>query len=102
MKLFAQIYGFYSESIRKYGTANVWKYFTDLFDYLTLAALIDNKIFCIHGGLSQHITTLDQIRVLDRFMEVPPEGALTDLLWSDPDPEKEGFNPSPRCVNPVW
>ncbi len=36
--------------MRKYGTANVWRYFTDLFDYLTIAALIDNKIFCVHAG----------------------------------------------------
>ncbi len=40
------------------------------------------------------ITSLDQIRVLDRFQEIPHEGPLTDLLWSDPDPDRPGFNPS--------
>ena len=40
-----QVYGFYDECLRKYGTANVWKYFTDLFDYLPLTALVDNQIF---------------------------------------------------------
>jgi diadenosine tetraphosphatase ApaH/serine/threonine PP2A family protein phosphatase len=37
-------YGFYDECLRKYGTANVWKHFTDLFDYLPLTALIENQV----------------------------------------------------------
>jgi len=93
-----EIYGFYSECIRKYGNSNTWKYFTDLFDYLNVAALIDERFFCIHGGLSVHISSLDQIRVLDRFQDVPPSGTFTDLLWSDPDQERDGINPSPRGV----
>jgi serine/threonine-protein phosphatase 2A catalytic subunit len=76
-----QVYGFYDECLRKYGNANVWKYFTDLFDYLPLTALIDNQIFCLHGGLSPSIDTLDNIRALDRIQEVPHEGPMCDLLW---------------------
>ncbi|KAK6819717.1 Serine/threonine-protein phosphatase PP2A catalytic subunit [Apiospora arundinis] len=64
-----QVYGFYDECLRKYGNANVWKFFTDLFDYLPLTALIDNQIFCLHGGLSPSIDTLDNIRALDRIQE---------------------------------
>jgi len=69
-----------------------------MFDYLTIAAVIENSIFCTHGGLSPSIQTLDQIRVLDRFQEVPHEGALADLMWSDPDADHEGFHMSQRCV----
>lgn len=68
-----QVYGFYDECLRKYGNANVWKYFTDLFDYLPLTALVDSQIFCLHGGLSPSIDTLDHIRALDRLQEVPHE-----------------------------
>ena len=90
-----QVYGFYDECLRKYGNANVWKYFTDLFDFLPLTALIDNQIFCLHGGLSPSIDTLDNIRALDRIQEVPHEGPMCDLLWSDPD-DRCGWGISPR------
>lgn len=47
----SQIYGFYTECNRKYGNANVWKYFTDMFDFLTISVVIENSIFCVHGGI---------------------------------------------------
>lgn len=62
-----QTYGFSLECKSKYGTLNVWKYFTDLFDYLVLGVVIDDTILCVHGGLSPWIHTLDQIRIIDRF-----------------------------------
>ncbi|EPX70694.1 protein phosphatase type 2A [Schizosaccharomyces octosporus yFS286] len=91
-----QTYGFYSECLRKYGSANVWKQITDIFDFLTLAATIDDSIFCVHGGLSPSIQHIDQIVVLDRFREFPHEGAMADLVWSDPDPSIQEFSLSPR------
>ena len=63
----------------------------DVFDHLPLCALIEDKFLCMHGGLSPKIETIDQIRNIDRFQEVPFEGAVTDLLWSDPSDEK-GFS----------
>jgi len=44
---------------RKYGNTNVWKYVTEVFDYLSLGALIEGKVFCVHGGLSPDIKTID-------------------------------------------
>nr|XP_043623036.1 serine/threonine-protein phosphatase PP2A catalytic subunit-like isoform X2 [Erigeron canadensis] len=90
-----QVYGFYDECLRKYGTANVWKMFTDLFDYFPLTALVESEIFCLHGGLSPSIETLDSIRSFDRVQEVPHEGPMCDLLWSDPD-DRCGWGISPR------
>ena len=88
-------YGFYDECLRKYGNANVWKQFTELFDYLPLTAVVENQVFCLHGGLSPSIDTLDQIRQLDRVQETPHEGPICDLLWSDPD-DRCGWGISPR------
>jgi len=80
-----QVYGFYDECFRKYGSANSWKYCTEVFDYLTLACVIDGSILCVHGGLSPVISTLDQIRLLERNQEIPHEGPFCDLMWSDPE-----------------
>lgn len=152
------VYGFYDECIRKYGTANVWRYCCEVFDYLALGALVTGAstqledtdavmadtgeaeeltemhevevlnsqngvisrfprkragdisegevpsspgpagtgasgssngsrntdcgaVFCVHGGLSPLIDTLDKIRLIDRKQEVPHEGAMCDLLY---------------------
>lgn len=175
------VYGFYDECLRKYGSANVWRYCCEVFDYLALGAIVlgasDNlqpsaqpsegpkqdygdtdieievlnsnggyinsfprnkpslttssmttssgsgssplssktgapgtgasgwstgttgnnggAVLCVHGGLSPLIDTVDKIRILDRKQEVPHEGAMCDLLWSDPD-EIDGWGLSPR------
>jgi len=176
------VYGFYDECLRKYGSANVWRYCCEVFDYLALGAIVlgassdlqpasprrtqtssqpstqeyidpdieievlnseggpinrtrrrprnisDSKrgsssspapaktgapgsgasghssgsvgnpsgaILCVHGGLSPLIDHVDKIRLLDRKQEVPHEGAMCDLLWSDPD-EIDGWGLSPR------
>lgn len=173
------VYGFYDECLRKYGSANVWRYCCDVFDYLALGAIVlgasntlypinesssaqeyleqnteievcnaDGKVIsrfprrateaeepqksaaggaalgsggdktgppgsgasgasggslgnpagavlCVHGGLSPLIDTVDKIRLLDRKQEVPHEGAMCDLLWSDPD-DIDGWGLSPR------
>ncbi|KAF8396018.1 hypothetical protein HHK36_017630 [Tetracentron sinense] len=185
-----QVYGFYDECLRKYGNANIWKIFTDLFDYFPLTALVSNwgrgafskieslggcyhgwilfcktyeqiaaslpeaqnsmqarntsywpglskilnmesipvilsvvdfeslilymsifnvshllkvesEIFCLHGGLSPSIETLDNIRNFDRVQEVPHEGPMCDLLWSDPD-DRCGWAISPRGAGHIF
>lgn len=90
-----QVYGFYDECQRKYGNGNVWKYSTEVFDYLTVAALIEGKVLCVHGGLSPDLRTIDQVRTIDRRQEIPHEGAFCDLMWSDPE-DIETWSISPR------
>jgi len=90
-----QVYGFYDECQQKYGNANAWKYCTQVFDLLTVAALIDGRVLCVHGGLSPDIRTLDQIRTINRNQEIPHEGDFCDLMWSDPE-DIETWQVSPR------
>ena len=66
------------------GGAAVWALFMKVFDVLPLAAIVDNRIFAVHGGLSPALSTVESVGALFRMQEVPDEGPLADLLWSDP------------------
>ena len=74
---------------------------TDLFDYLPLTAVVENQIFCLHGGLSPSLDTLNQIKQIERICDAPHEGPMCDLLWSDPD-EKPGWGVSPRGAGYIF
>lgn len=78
-----RVYGFYDECKRRV-SIKVWKSFIDVFNCMPASACIDDKILCMHGGLSQHISDLDSLRRIVRPTEVPNEGLLCDLLWADP------------------
>ncbi|RRT64561.1 hypothetical protein B296_00020402 [Ensete ventricosum] len=93
-----RIYGFYDECKRRYNV-RLWKVFTDCFNCLPVAALVDDKILCMHGGLSPELNNLDQIRNIARPVDVPDQGLLCDLLWSDPDKDIEGWGENDRGVS---
>lgn len=58
-----QVYGFYDECQRKYGSSNVWRWCCEVFDYLALGAIVDGRVFCVHGGLSPNLQSIDQVRL---------------------------------------
>ena len=97
-----QIYGFYTECQSKYGNPRVWQYFTDVFDYLPIGAIIDNKVFAVHGGLSPTLHRIDDIKEIQRVQEIPHEGPFADLMWSDPDADKLGFSMSARGAGYIF
>ncbi|OIV95092.1 hypothetical protein TanjilG_21482 [Lupinus angustifolius] len=93
-----RIYGFYDECKRRFNV-RLWKIFTDCFNCLPVAALIDGKILCMHGGLSPELQNLNQIKEIQRPTEIPDNGLLCDLLWSDPDSSIDGWADSDRGVS---
>jgi len=76
-------FNFKDECIYKYNEA-LYDAVMNCFDMLPISATINKKFFCVHGGLSPDIRSLREIEELNRFREVPREGAFCDLLWSDP------------------
>ncbi|KAL1427439.1 hypothetical protein MTO96_017396 [Rhipicephalus appendiculatus] len=85
-----RIYGFYDECKRRFNI-KLWKTFTDCFNCLPVAAIVDEKIFCMHGGLSPDLQSMEQVRRIMRPTDVPDQGLLCDLLWADPDKDIMGW-----------
>ena len=93
-----RIYGFYDECKRRYNV-KLWKTFTECFKCLPVAAIVDEKIFCMHGGLSPELESMDQVRRIKRPTDVPDMGLLCDLLWSDPDKDISSWGENDRGVS---
>ena len=96
-----RIYGFYDECKRRYNV-RIWRSFTDLFNFLPVAALIDEKILCMHGGLSPELKNLQNIENISRPTDIPDSGLLCDLLWSDPDKEVLEYDENDRGVSVIF
>lgn len=93
-----RIYGFYDECKRRY-SVKLWRSFQELFNALPLAAVVEKKIFCIHGGLSPDLTSPDELKRVTRPVDVPDTGLLCDTLWSDPDKDITGWAENDRGVS---
>lgn len=91
-------YGFYDEILKNYGYSGIYNTCTEVFDLLPLAAIVDQSIFCVHGGISPDISLIERIQMLNRQTETPISGPITDLLWSDPDENVSGFHKSERGI----
>ena len=93
-----RIYGFYDECKRRYNI-KLWKTFTNCFNCLPFVAMVENTILCMHGRLSPDLHDLDQLRNIERPLDVPEQGLLCDLVWSDPDEDISGWGENDRGVS---
>jgi serine/threonine-protein phosphatase PP1 catalytic subunit len=88
-----------SHSGKRRYNLKIWKYFLDVFNVMPVVALIDEKILCMHGGLSPSLNELADVMNIKRPIEVPESGLLCDLLWSDPNPDVQGWGANERGVS---
>ena len=96
-------YGFFDECKRRDST-KLWRRFIDVFDTMSIAATIgvtknDPLAFCVHGGISGDLKNLNQINQITKPTDIPDNGILCDLLWSDPSQEIDYFLDSERGVS---
>jgi len=96
-----RIYGFYDECKRRYNI-KMWKQFVDVFNKLPFCAVIDDKIFCVHGGLSPEMNNFNQVKNIARPTDVPDVGLVCDFLWADPDSDLSGWAENDRGVSFVF
>lgn len=96
-----RIYGFYDECKRRYNI-KLWKLFCDVFNCLPVCGMVDDKIVCMHGGLSPELQNFEQIRKLVRPTDVPDSGLICDLLWADPEKDLTGWADNDRGVSFIF
>ena len=100
-ELINHVYGFFDECKRRYDI-KIHKLFSTCFNWLPVAAIINDTILCMHGGLSPFLKSLNDIKKIIRPTEIPDKGILCDILWSDPDINAYGWDPSPRGISYVY
>lgn len=96
-----RVYGFYDECKRRCNI-KMWKTFIDVFNCLPVAAIVSDKIFCVHGGLSPSLAHMNDVRALVRPTDVPDYGLLNDLLWSDPAEMDKDWDSNERGVSYIF
>ncbi|KAH0793403.1 Ser/Thr protein phosphatase [Histomonas meleagridis] len=90
-----EYFGFANECCTKLSNEAL-SYFYGAFCCLPISAIIGGKIFCVHGGLSPDLQSIDQIQAIKRPTPIPEEGLLADLLWSDPSRYVTEWGPNER------
>lgn len=74
---------FKSECLHKY-SLKVYESCCQSFNTLPLAAVMNGQYFCVHGGISPELQTVEDVNRINRFREIPSRGLMCDLLWADP------------------
>lgn len=87
-------YGFYEEIMKKYKNEEIFNLFKDIYCYIPIGSILENRFFIIHGGLlhNNENITIDEINEINRFEDNNNNEIISDLLWSDPSNELNGIN----------
>ncbi|CCK70644.1 calcineurin catalytic subunit A KNAG_0E03900 [Huiozyma naganishii CBS 8797] len=74
---------FKNECLQKYSMI-VYDTCCTSFNALPLAAIMNGQYFCVHGGISPELNSVEDVNKINRFREIPSRGLMCDLVWADP------------------
>lgn len=94
-------YGLLEECKSRFGKDSdmVFKHINEVLCCLPLAAIINKKIFCVHGGISPLMKSITEIEKINRFGTIPDTGLLCDLMWSDPANTTDNWGMNGRGIS---
>lgn len=88
-------YGFKNECLTRYSNG-IYTLFNSVFEWMPLTAIVEKTILCVHAGISPHLKHVDDLKKIQRPLEIPDEGLVCDLVWSDPDKSATEWGPNSR------
>lgn len=97
----SRVYGFYDECKRRF-SVQLWRMFIHLFRFLPIAAVVGQRIFCVHGGLSPKLDRVQKIKLFRRPLQLMEGHLAEEILWSDPNPEIRDWGASPRGISVTY
>jgi diadenosine tetraphosphatase ApaH/serine/threonine PP2A family protein phosphatase len=95
-------YGFRAECLRAYGHHGICELFNRAFDFLPISAVVDNSLFCVHGGLSPGAKCIERVMIIERNRDILESAVFADLCWSDPEESVTKFSPSSRGTGYIF
>jgi protein phosphatase len=93
-------YGFSQECDQRF-LSLLFTEFNTVFTVLPIAAIVGRALFCVHGGLSPGLTKIEELDKISKPADVPT-GVLSDLMWSDPSPAADRFEPGTRGLGQLF
>jgi serine/threonine-protein phosphatase PP1 catalytic subunit len=84
-----RLYGFYDDIYKYFSDFKLWKVFSEAFMTIPYVAIVEDKIFAVHGGISQEEEIVDRLQTTQRPVETPDQGFLCDIVWADPNPKED-------------
>lgn len=96
------LYGFKDQIDKMYGSTDLWSTFNETFAYMPVAAVLNNRIFCVHGGISPNLKNVESISLISRpIYTYTKNRILFDMMWADPTDQAFDYCDSKRGKNQV-
>jgi protein phosphatase len=95
-------YGLLTEVLANYHNRPIFEAFNRAFMWMPLAAVVNESIMCVHGGIAPSLKSLQTLRALKRPLLACEADPICDLLWSDPSIDLDGYVHSARGLGVLF